>query len=91
MKKKLPNLKSDRDKAKFWESNQNVLDYFDEDDFKVVNPHKNRIENNGFFVMHLNSVMINNMKKISGQRKVNYQKLLEKWIKLGIENKFHLK
>lgn len=88
MKKKIPKFLNEEEAALFWE-NHEVLDYIDENEFKVVdpkrsgrfhfvNPKKKPVKQ--LISLRVDSRVLQKAKKIAATKKVGYQTIIRLWL-----------
>ena len=93
--KKRPKFASKEAAALFWE-NHEVLDYYDENDFSVVQPKdigrylpalfKPSKPSRSMVFIHLDNKLLEKAQRASKQLKTNYQDILGDWIKKGSQS-----
>jgi len=93
MKKKMPEFRSKEEAALFWESHE-ILDYVDPDEFKVVDPRKQRRyafrnprarSERQLISLRIESRLLEQAKNQAARRQVGYQSILRKWLEKGAQ------
>lgn len=87
---RIPKFRSPIDAAIFFEKN-NILDFYDEDEFKIVNPKTDRRfsykkeSRKKLISIRIDNEILNNAKALSTKLKRPYQQILNEWLWRGLK------
>jgi predicted DNA binding CopG/RHH family protein len=90
IKKTIPKFKSAEEAAIFWENND-ILEFFDEDEFEIVDPKKHKKYQYGkeekdktrLISIRISELLIEKAKELSEKKHLPYQHILKEWLKQG--------
>lgn len=91
MKRKIPSFKGAEEEALFWESHD-ILKYVKPDEFKVINPKKNRrysfskplsAPSKELISLRIDSQILKRAKELALRKGMGYQTILRTWLEKG--------
>ena len=89
---KIPRFKTTEEAAIFWENN-NILNFYSEDEFKIVDPKKNKKyfykkevkKEKKLISIRIDSIIIDSAKNLSLKMHRPYQQILNEWLWQGLK------